>query len=130
MTKAQVNRFRTTLEAKRNELLREIADRRERMALSSASDPMDMVRNIADRDLTVQHVDRMLGLLRQVDGALIELRVGTFGLCAECGAEIPGRRLEAVPWSPNCVTCQERMETYSRRGNRAEESKDRYALAS
>jgi DnaK suppressor protein len=128
MTKAQANRFKRALVAKREELHREISDRRERLAIDPASDPMDQVRSIADRDLAVRNVDRMYGVLRLVEGALREIRDGTFGVCAQCGDEIPLRRLEAVPWSPYCISCQERAEQSERDGEPAEETP--YALAS
>lgn len=128
MTRAQVNGFKRALEAKRDELLREISDRRERLAIDPASDPMDQVRSIADRDLAVRNVDRMYGILRLVEGALREIRDGTFGVCAQCDDDIPMKRLEAVPWSPYCVSCQERAEQSERDEEQGEETP--YALAS
>jgi DnaK suppressor protein len=129
MTKAQENRFKRALEARRDELLREIRERRERLAIDPASDPMDHVRSIADRDLAIHNVDRMYGVLRSVEGALREIRDGTFGVCARCGDEIPLKRLQAVPWSPNCVSCQERAEQ-SERDEEPSEFEAPYALAS
>jgi DnaK suppressor protein len=35
---------------------------------------------------------------------------GTFGECAQCGAEIETKRLEAIPWARYCVKCQEARE--------------------
>ncbi len=128
MTRAQKNRFKRAIEAKRDELLREISDRRGRLSIGPTSDPMDQVCSIADRDLAVRNVDRMYGVLRSVEGALREIRDGTFGVCAQCGKEIPLRRLEAVPWSPYCVACQERAEQSECDEEPAGEP--RYALAS
>ena len=110
MTKAQENRFKKTLEAKRAELLRAIHQRREGLAVERVGDVMDQVRILADRELAVRSVDRLCADLRLVEGALGEIRDGTFGICAQCDRHIPMRRLEAVPWSPYCVSCQERVE--------------------
>jgi DnaK suppressor protein len=129
MTKLEARKFKKALQAMRNDLLRQIEERRERLALDPANDPMDQVRNVADRDLAVRNVDRMCGVLRLVDRALREIREGTFGVCAHCGEEIPMKRLEAVPWSPNCVACQEQAERRARFGLR-EAAPAAYALAS
>ncbi len=43
--------------------------------------------------------------LDSIDLALSRLREGQFGLCAECGNEIPTERLEARPDASLCVPC-------------------------
>jgi DnaK suppressor protein len=42
--------------------------------------------------------------------ALGRLNNGTYGECLMCGEEISPKRLEAVPWTPYCIRCQERIE--------------------
>ncbi|HUO32810.1 MAG TPA: TraR/DksA family transcriptional regulator [Bryobacteraceae bacterium] len=48
--------------------------------------------------------------LRLVQRALNRLREGSFGECAHCGEEIGAKRLEALPWTPCCIVCQEKVE--------------------
>ncbi len=48
--------------------------------------------------------------LAQVRSALDRLDEGTFGECLQCGNEIGEKRLEAVPWTPHCISCQEKIE--------------------
>lgn len=48
--------------------------------------------------------------LSLVRAALERLREGTFGECLNCGRPIGLKRLEALPWSEYCISCQERME--------------------
>jgi len=43
--------------------------------------------------------------LDSIDFALSRLREGQFGLCVECGNEIPTERLEARPDASLCVPC-------------------------
>ena len=107
----------------------QIGERRQGLAIDSASDPMDQVRNIADRDFAVRGVDRLCRMFRQVEGALRELREDTYGVCARCDEEIPLKRLEAVPWSPFCISCQEHFER-SAQGEEWEDFEPPYALAS
>lgn len=48
--------------------------------------------------------------LTQVRAALDRLDEGTFGECLQCGNAIGETRLEAVPWTANCIACQEKIE--------------------
>jgi RNA polymerase-binding transcription factor DksA len=61
-----------------------------------------------------QHKEALWGRLAMKLQAITEarqrLREGTYGLCRECGAAIPRRRLEAMPTAVLCVPCQEKRE--------------------
>jgi DnaK suppressor protein len=48
--------------------------------------------------------------LRLVRQALERLEEGTFGECQQCGQTIGTKRLEALPWTPYCISCQEKIE--------------------
>jgi DnaK suppressor protein len=48
--------------------------------------------------------------LRLVHRALNRIKDGSFGECVRCGAEIGPKRLEALPWTPYCIECQEKLE--------------------
>ena len=48
-----------------------------------------------------------LGLIRL---ALERLREGGYGDCINCGNTIGAKRLEALPWTPYCIDCQEKIE--------------------
>ena len=50
---------------------------------------------------------RQLMLVRQ---ALTRVQDGSFGECVQCGTEIGSKRLEALPWTPHCIECQEKIE--------------------
>ena len=50
---------------------------------------------------------QQLTLVRQ---ALSRVQDGSFGECVHCGVEIGAKRLEALPWTPNCIDCQEKIE--------------------
>lgn len=50
------------------------------------------------------------GQLSLVKRALERLNEGGFGECAQCGMEIGAKRLEALPWTPYCIQCQEKIE--------------------
>jgi hypothetical protein len=48
--------------------------------------------------------------LRLIEGALGRIANGSFGVCVACGDDIPDRRLEALPWTQYCLSCQEAVE--------------------
>lgn len=39
-----------------------------------------------------------------IDGALERIQRGSYGRCVVCDAEIQEERLEALPWTPYCLT--------------------------
>jgi RNA polymerase-binding transcription factor DksA len=61
-------------------------------------------------DLDQAEVTRDLGELRELEAAGRRLAEGTYGLCADCGADIPVERLRAQPAAARCIPCQQRHE--------------------
>ena len=66
----------------------------------------------ADSGQATEERSEMLALLEQartrvhqIDEALQRMEDGTYGRCAECGAEISAARLEVRPLSVRCVDC-------------------------
>jgi DnaK suppressor protein len=52
--------------------------------------------------------------LARVEEALARLATGEYGLCAECGSEIPAARLKALPFAIRCRTCEQERESTDR----------------
>jgi len=48
--------------------------------------------------------------LDAIDAALKRIEDGTYGVCIDCGVDIPAARLHAAPETPRCVRCQEQYE--------------------
>ena len=48
--------------------------------------------------------------LTLVTAALDRIAEGTYGECLNCGKTIGFKRLEALPWTPYCIDCQEKIE--------------------
>ena len=48
--------------------------------------------------------------LTRVERAIAAIRDGTYGDCEFCGNKIPVARLQALPHSSSCVSCQRRHE--------------------
>ena len=48
--------------------------------------------------------------LRAINEALDRIMAGTFGICSECGKNIPTARLNALPYAEMCIECQREVE--------------------
>jgi DnaK suppressor protein len=60
----------------------------------------------AERTEVLGVVDTLKAQLENVDRALAKIDSGTYGVCEDCGKEIPSARLEARPESIRCVDCK------------------------
>ena len=49
--------------------------------------------------------------LRDTEEALRRFEEGTYGVCTNCGREIPLERLEAMPHASRCLDCQRKAST-------------------
>jgi len=69
-------------------------------------------RSVADElaDLNVSIADRELGVLRMIEAARDRMRAGDYGICVDCGVDIPFERLVAYPIAERCIADQERWE--------------------
>jgi DnaK suppressor protein len=68
-----------------------------------------------EREIDMALSDRELRESGDVALALRRLQAGTYGLCADCEAEIPFDRLKAEPWTRRCVDCEAAHERNARR---------------
>jgi DnaK suppressor protein len=106
MTKQELNRLKDTLERKQTELARVIVNR-EGIEIEKSPDALDEVQHAAERELAIRNLDRDSALLRNVRSALGRIADGSYGVCLHCEEEISQKRLQAVPWAPFCIQCQE-----------------------
>ncbi len=64
-----------------------------------------------ERELDMALSDRGLQELGAVSDALARVHGADYGLCGDCGAEIPFDRLKVEPWALRCVACESRRES-------------------
>jgi DnaK suppressor protein len=48
--------------------------------------------------------------LQETEDALRRMDEGSYGICANCGEEIPLERLEALPQATLCIRCKKKQE--------------------
>ena len=68
---------------------------------------------LQDTGLAVADIKRQQ--LTRIDEALRRLEEGRYGVCEDCGTEIPLQRLQAAPYAACCVPCQESREGHGTR---------------
>ena len=111
MDKQQIQRFRTRLAVLQHRLRLSIEHQLQSARQPEAEpDQVDQATRGYERTSVLQRTNKDQQLLQMVESAIGRIRDGSFGLCSSCGNEIDGARLEAVPWTPYCIQCQEAFE--------------------
>ncbi|MGH9458930.1 MAG: TraR/DksA family transcriptional regulator [Thermoanaerobaculia bacterium] len=116
---------RTKTKANPHAAHREALERKQREMLESYNrdraagnaQPDDGIQDLADKaasayskELNFSLSDSDREILVQVGDALKRMDRGGYGACTNCGATIGERRLQAIPWTPFCIDCQELQE--------------------
>jgi len=119
LTKKEKEQFTKTLLAKKyeiiNKLSRFITESKE-METNVAQDAVDKAETSYTKEFLLSLSDADRELLNQIDDALKRLERNEFGRCQICGAEISQKRLAAIPWTPYCISCQEKAEKEMKSG--------------
>ena len=111
MNKTELDKYKKILETKRDELARGLRNR-EDIAIEKTPDALDEVQLAGERELAIRNLDRESNLLRNVRLALARMADGSYGTCLHCEEEIKPKRLDAVPWTPYCIRCQEASDRH------------------
>src|SRR5258706_14590096 len=115
MNKSELNKYQKILETKQEELEAFVRNR-EGIAIEKSPDALDEVQHAAERELAIRNLDRESNLLRNVRAALHRMNDGMFGICLHCEEDISPKRLNAVPWAPYCIACQETADRNQEEG--------------
>jgi DnaK suppressor protein len=113
MDKKRLEYYKKKLTTRREELLRTIA-RTQQEGREADEDPTvdlaDKAANSYTKEFLFGQTHNERSLLQLVDDALARIREDSFGECISCQSELQQKRLEAVPWTRYCITCQEKKE--------------------
>ena len=116
MTDARFEELRRMLEERRDEIAGALKDkiRDVRADARSGGHRLTDTNGMPEADI---HEDIEFALLQmkgetlaKITAALERLEEGTYGYCYECGEEIAGRRLRALPFAERCRDCEEMHE--------------------
>jgi len=113
MAKKEMEKYRRLLDQKKNGLSNELAktrDAEEETTEESTQDIADKAVSSYTREFLYSLSDSDRGTLMQIDQALDRIDEGNYGFCQNCAQPMSEKRLNAVPWAPHCVDCQELAE--------------------
>ena len=82
----------------------------ETQEIPSDNHPGDVATITFDREIDYTLEENEERLLAEIDAALQRIDQGTFGICRTCGKQIGAERLEAVPYTTQCIECKRKEE--------------------
>ncbi|MFJ4685365.1 TraR/DksA family transcriptional regulator [Streptomyces sp. NPDC088789] len=62
----------------------------------------------ADDHLMSVQAEAIQRVLLEIDAAFARIEDGSYGTCLDCAKPVPEERLEILPYTRHCVTCQRR----------------------
>ena len=107
MNATNLCRLKKTLEAISVGAALRLTHIRNDVAVERSPDALEGMQFTNDRQVARMTSNWDSHLLQMVRSALSRLEAGTYGTCVACEQPIPKKRLEAVPWTPFCIACQE-----------------------
>jgi DnaK suppressor protein len=112
-----LQRLRARLDAREGVLREEVRAVNAEAGDTPSSTPHSHVEDIGEQGEerirgAMRHAEKERDIeeLRAIEAAKERMALGSYGLCADCGAEIPLNRLQVQPAATRCVPCQERFE--------------------
>lgn len=108
MTEEQLEHFRKILLRWKHQLMQEVDSTVGHMQEDGLSypDPIDRASQEEGFNLELRTRDRERKLIKKIESAIDSIETGEYGYCADCGAEIGVRRLEARPTADKCIDCK------------------------
>jgi DnaK suppressor protein len=126
MRKAFLKAAREKLLEMRRQVLREISndlkEGREGFK-DEGMDTYDLASEERDREISFILTDREREKLQAIQEALSRVDEGTYGICENCELEIAPARLEALPFTRLCVSCQAEREKEAKASRRFDDER-------
>ncbi len=112
--KEEFKTIRANLQKRRQAILLKLSEEHPLLQTSddvTHGDSLDIASNARDREITFMLKSRELDELRAIEDAIERIDRDDYGICALCEDPIEIKRLEAIPWTRFCRSCQEEMES-------------------
>lgn len=82
----------------------------EREEIPSDNHPADVATSTVNREIDYTLEENEERMLAAIDAALQRIEDGSFGTCRDCNQQIAIERLEALPYTTQCIDCKRREE--------------------
>ncbi len=116
LSKKELGVYKEKLLARRNEIVKKLSEFRnesKEVEADIAQDVADKAESSYTKEFLLSLSDAERDQLFQIDAALKRIERKEFGGCQMCQKEISKKRLNALPWTPYCIECQEKSESES-----------------
>jgi DnaK suppressor protein len=126
MRKAFLKKARDALLAQKQQIHKQLDDEfREGKEgnLDEGMDTYDLASEERTREINLILSDRDRDKLHAIEDALERIEAGSYGICEMCEEEIAPERLEALPFTRLCVSCQSEMEKEAKLHRRTDEDR-------
>jgi DnaK suppressor protein len=126
MRKAFLKKMREKLLEMRAQLLRSVqSDLQEgrEQTKDEGMDTYDIASDARDREISLILNDRDRDKALAIDDALARIDEGSYGVCESCESDIAEARLEALPFTRLCVSCQADREKEAKSMKRPDEDR-------
>jgi DnaK suppressor protein len=113
LTKKEKGAYRKTLLEQKEKIVRTLSEfynESKEVETDIAQDVVDKAESSYTKEFLLSLSDAEREQLRLLDAALRRLETSGFGLCQMCGKPIGKKRLNALPWTPYCINCQQKKE--------------------
>jgi DnaK suppressor protein len=116
LNKAEKERYKKMLLKKKEEIvakLSEVYNESKEVESGIAQDIVDKAESSYTKEFLLSLSSAERERLFLIDEALKRLETDEYGICQMCQKTISKKRLDAVPWAPHCIECQEKAEEES-----------------
>lgn len=113
MNRKEKEKIKKKLHKEKEEILKKLSEFRnegKEIEPEIAQDPGDRAESTYAKEFLFELSDTERKRLIQIDKALKKVEDDDFGKCESCHKEISAKRLDAIPWTPFCIKCQEKQE--------------------
>ncbi len=94
-----------TLVAKRDELAHRLQRIKDNLTAGRSADSQEQAQELENAEVVDALGNETRNELTMVAKALDQIKNGAFGVCADCGEDIPMARLKAYPFADRCIRC-------------------------
>ena len=93
------------LKVRLSELTGRVAEIDSELRKPLSADSEDQATDLESQDALEGIVNSENQEIQQIGKALKRIAEGTYGVCAQCGADIDPKRLKALPNATRCISC-------------------------
>jgi RNA polymerase-binding protein DksA len=110
----QYSRIQAELLAKQSELSRRLQSIKDNLTGGHSADSQEQAQELENAEVVDALGNEARTEISRIARALDQIKNGTYGVCIDCGDQIPMARLEAYPFADRCIRCATAAESEHR----------------